>query len=56
MQQPKERQGIDGEEQVVPMRVTSSIDHDEAYFESYARISVHEQLLKVFFLNLSILR
>ncbi|KAG5104890.1 hypothetical protein JHK82_041860 [Glycine max] len=28
------------------MRVTSSIDHDEAYFESYARISVHEQLLK----------
>ncbi|KAH1146445.1 hypothetical protein GYH30_041881 [Glycine max] len=46
MQQPKERQGIDGEEQVVPMRVISSIDHDEAYFESYARISVHEQLLK----------
>ncbi|KAG4948679.1 hypothetical protein JHK86_041918 [Glycine max] len=30
-----------------PQKVPMQVDHDEAYFASYARMSVHEQFLKV---------
>ncbi|TKY50681.1 arginine N-methyltransferase 6 [Spatholobus suberectus] len=35
------------EEEAVPqMRVTSNIDYDKAYFECYAHIGVHEEMIK----------